>query len=651
MPRRSRLLAVFVAAVMAGLFALTPTASAAAAPSALPYVKDNATQPVYSYQNAIRESVWLPIPFDSDRDGKQDRVRLDIVRPREAAAAGVKVPMIFEASPYWSCCARGSKKQVKEYGSDGNLTLMPAFYDNYFVPRGYAFGGLDLTGTNKSGGCPDVGGPAEIAAGKAVVDWLNGRVPGYGLDGNLKKADWSSGRAGMVGKSWDGTIPNGVAATGVPGLETIVPVSAISSWYDYERFGGVLRSPGYVDYLANYVNGRPKGVCDASIAADQAASDDSTGNYNAFWAARDYRPSANKVRASVFVIHGINDLNVTTSQFATWWDDLAARGVPRKIWLTQEGHIDPFEIRRAQWVDTVHRWFDYWLQKLPNGIMSEPMASIERPSGDWTTASTWPAPGAVDRPVFLGSGGGTTGTLGGGISAAVRTITDDPTLTESTGVANPNQPLGSRAVFLSGTLTHDLRISGIPRANLRVKVNKPTTELTVKLVDYGEQHRVDYLSTENPGSGVHYLSTESCWGESTAIDTACFNDDAEDFVDSDVDVLTRGYRDAAHYLSLRTVTPLQPGRWYNVPVSLDAYETVVKAGHVLGMVVTASDNEATSPTSTGATIQLSLAGSYLLLPSTSSLPFVAQPPQVRTTAKPESLSAAIRHDRFQVPWS
>lgn len=37
----------------------------------------------------------------------------------------------------------------------------------------------------------------------------------------------------MIGKSWDGTIANGVAATGVKGLKTIVPIAAISSWYDY----------------------------------------------------------------------------------------------------------------------------------------------------------------------------------------------------------------------------------------------------------------------------------------------------------------------------------------------------------------------------------------------------------------------------------
>jgi X-Pro dipeptidyl-peptidase len=31
------------------------------------------------------------------------------------------------------------------------------------------------------------------------------------------------------------------------------------------------------------------------------------------------------------------------------------RGVPRKLWLTNAGYVDPFDYRRAQWVDTLHR--------------------------------------------------------------------------------------------------------------------------------------------------------------------------------------------------------------------------------------------------------------------------------------------------------
>jgi len=39
----------------------------------------------------------------------------------------------------------------------------------------------------------------------------------------------------MIGKYYDGTCANAVRSTSVDGLETIMPLSAISSWYDNRR--------------------------------------------------------------------------------------------------------------------------------------------------------------------------------------------------------------------------------------------------------------------------------------------------------------------------------------------------------------------------------------------------------------------------------
>jgi X-Pro dipeptidyl-peptidase len=433
----------------------------------------------------------------------------------------------------------------------------------------------------------------------------------------------------MIGKSWDATIPNGVAATGVQGLTTIVPIAGISSWYDYTRFNGTLRSTGYVDFLANLVGARPE-VCADEIAADQAASDDATGNLNTFWDARNYRPSVGNVHASVFVVHGLNDLNVTTNQFATWWAGLAAHNVPRHIWLSQQGHVDPFDFRRADWVNELHRWFDFWLQGLHNGIMAEPQAQIERQNGTWTTQSRWPVPGAVQQPIFLGNGDGATGTLTNRPGRGTRTFTDDFNQIEADAVANPNTPRDHRLVFLSGALTRSLRLSGSPSVTLRVKVDKPTTELSVRLVDYGQQHRVDYLGAE---SGITTLDTQSCWGASTAADDACYFDTEQAFIDSDTDILARGWQDAAHYQSLRRLTPLQPGTWYTITVPVDAQDATIAAGHVLGLVVTLSDNEFTSPNPTEATATVDLSRSRVNLPvvGPAILPTVSIAPVVHTS--------------------
>ncbi|MCM4078584.1 Xaa-Pro dipeptidyl-peptidase [Paractinoplanes hotanensis] len=630
---RMRALAV---AVAAGVGATLTIAVAPAEAAGTPHIRAGETVPVYSYENAVRESVWVQTTLDNDLDGVPDRVAVDIVRPREAADRRIKVPVILEASPYYSCCGRGNESELKEYDANGTITKQPLFYDNFFVPRGYAFVAADLAGTGRSTGCMDVGGREEVLSAKAVVDWLNGRGRATYADGTPAVATgWTNGRTGMIGKSWDGSVANGVAATGVEGLETIVPISAISSWYDYQRYNGVLRAEDYPEYLHEVVNGRPEGVCAATLKELDEGSDDATGNYNGYWAERDFRRDARKVRASVLVAHGLNDTNVTTTQFAQWWDRL---NVPKKIWLPQQGHVDPFDIRRAEWVETLHQWFDRWLQGLRNGIEREPQATIETAPGTWVNERTWPA-AARSTKVALGNGNGTTGTLGGRSGSGFRTWTDAPDLSEAAAVANPAGAVPGRVAFLSGPLAQGVRISGAPSVSLRVQVDRPTTELTARLVDYGTATRVNYQAR---GEGITTLTTESCWGASTTADDACYRDTAENVVTSDHAVLARGWQDAAHRVSLRFVTPLQPGRWYTVTVPMQATDQRIAAGHVLGLILQASDDEYSTPQSTGATIRLDLRGSSLRLPLVGRLPAPAATAPSVSTAPSANRSAPQR---------
>ncbi|WP_306206841.1 Xaa-Pro dipeptidyl-peptidase [Actinoplanes sp. RD1] len=573
--------------------ALAWAAPAHAAPATPPHIRGLETVPVYDYGTAIRESVWVQTRDDADLDGVPDRVAVDLVRPR--TAPGVKVPVVMDASPYYACCGRGNESELKEYDANGVITKAPLFYDNYFVPRGYAFAAVDLPGTNRSTGCEDVGGPHEVAGAKAVIDWLNGRGVAFAADGSRVSARaWTTGKVGMIGKSWDGSIANGVAATGVEGLATIVPIAAISSWYDYMRYNGVLRSTDYPEYLQGVVSDR-LAECQAVTAGLDTNSAEETGDYNGFWRVRDYRPAARKVRASVLVVHGVNDLNVGTPQFAKWWDALAEAGVPRKIWLHQTGHVDPFDLDRDAWVETLHQWFDRWLQGLPNGIDREPRATIETSPGVLTPFADWPVPGARPTTVRLGQGIASTTDLG---------------LSEAAATADPAATVPGRLAFQWGPLTEPLRLSGTPSVTLRVRVDRPTTQLTAKLVDYGTAARVDY----GRGEGVTTLATESCFGESTSFDDACYRDVAERVVTSDYAVLTRGWQDAAHHVSLRFTTPLTPGRWYSIEVPLAAYDTTVAAGHTLGLVLTQSDARFTEAPNTGATIDVDLARSTLTLP-------------------------------------
>ena len=193
------------------------------------------------------------------------------------------------ASARGARCAQGR-------GPQANL---PGTLDDYYVPRGYAVVLGESIGTFNSQGCPDVGADAETLGTKAAIDWLNGRARGF--DDARRRRSPPTGRTGdvgMVGTSYNGTLPNQVATTGVEGLKTIIPVSAISCWYDYYRANGLVVAPhsntngagenGYLgedtDVLGDFIGGPrmqdPSGECRFMHDYLLAQQDRVTGDYS-----------------------------------------------------------------------------------------------------------------------------------------------------------------------------------------------------------------------------------------------------------------------------------------------------------------------------------------------------------------------------------
>jgi X-Pro dipeptidyl-peptidase len=627
-------------AATAGLLATALTTPASAAPAT-----SRESRPVYSYDNAVREAVWVDTGLDGDGDGRGDRVAVDIVRPREPARQGRKIPVVMDASPYYSCCGRGNESQKKTYDADGDVVQMPLYYDNYFVPRGYAFVGVDLAGTNRSDGCVDVGGRSDIQSAKAVVDWLNGRGKAYTTRTGTEraKATWTNGRTGMIGKSWDGTIANGVAATGVEGLETVVPISAISSWYDYYFAKGAPLYDSGPDWLSNYVNSPDARAKCAAVQRALVEGAPRTGDWTPLWTERDYVRAASKVKASVFLVHGMQDLNVRMQHVGQWWDALARHGVERKIWLSQTGHVDPFDFRRAAWVDTLHRWFDHELLGYDNGIDREPMADIERSPDQWVTSPVWPPRGTDAVPLRPAAGDHPgVGTLGLAPGTGTETFTDNPRRGETDWAAHIDRPTPDKAGFTTAPLTRDLRLAGSSRLTVTVTPTTPTAHLSAVLVDLGPDTIRDYAAS---GEGITTLTDRTCWGASTTGDSSCFKETRAQTADVDHTIVSRGWADLGNHASDRGA-PLTPGRAYTITLDLAATDHVVPEGHRLALIVGGTDQGLIDPPADTPTLTVDLSRTSAHVPVTGGAAAFARATAGRPTAAPApTLLDGVREPR------
>ncbi|MFF4599997.1 Xaa-Pro dipeptidyl-peptidase [Amycolatopsis sp. NPDC001319] len=585
-----------IASVLAAVLVLPlGTGEAQADPPPAPVFSDGQAQPVFDPADVVREDVWVTAPVDSDHDGQDDLVHAQVVRPR-ATDAGMKVPVVYEASPYFA-----GGNDVANHNVDVELSVPDSSrvaaagvgphaappirwsYQDYFTARGFAVVYGESLGTGLSTGCPTTGDVNETVGARSVVDWLNGRAPARDQAGAPVSASWSTGHTGMMGVSYNGTLPNAVASTGVEGLETIVPIAAISNWYEYYRNdGAVVAAGGFqgedTDVLAEYVYTRAdRQICRPVIDGLTADQDRVTGDYGPFWDVRNYRNDVGKVHASVLAVHGLNDWNVKTDQVASWYEALKAHGVEHKIWLHQSGHADPISLRRDVWLTTLNKWLSHYLYGLDNGIEREPKATIQREDKSWVDEADWPAPGTRDVRVHPWPGGRSKGTLSAVAvpgRPTVEVLADDASKTVQQ-LADATSS-GNRLLYGTPAVKSPLRLSGTARADLQLSFDRPAANVTVALLD------------RSP--------------------------DGKSFV------ITRGWTDPQNRVSPAVTSPIVPGTSYRIGVSLMPKDYVLATGHRLELLVASSDHDYTLRPRPGAGLSLDLTRTSLTLPVTGGKP-------------------------------
>ena len=555
-----------------------------------------------SPENWIREDLWVETEFDTDGDGKLDRMHVDVTRPI-ATNDGLQLPVIYESSPYYAGTAGNDRDLFWNVAHEiGEVPAPPKHVEvvrrgqrpiisnsqvRTWVPRGYVVVHSSSPGTGLSDGSPTVGGDNESLAPKAVIEWLAGKNNGYKDRIGNEKVDafWSTGKVGMTGTSYNGTIPLAAATTGVEALKAIIPVAPNTSYYHYYRSNGLVRSPGGylgedIDVLYEFIHSGEeskraygnKTIRDKEMRENM---DRATGDYNAFWAGRDYLNDMAPMKAALLMSHGFNDWNVMPEHSYRIYNKAREMGLPVQIYYHQGGHGGPPPVAM------MNRWFTRYLFEIENGVEQDPKAWIVR-EGDNRQSPTpypdYPHPQAEDVELHLTKGGNAQGGLTADKGSRKKEILiDDVSFTGEYLARVKNSP--HRLLYTTPLLSEDVHISGTASITLSLSSSAPAANLSVWLVSLP-------------------------WdGERGDGDAAIYNN-----------IITRGWADPQNSKSISESHPLEPGNFYTLSFDFQPDDQIIPAGQKIGLMIFSSDQEFTLHPKSGTRLTVDLKKTGLTLP-------------------------------------
>jgi X-Pro dipeptidyl-peptidase len=586
------------------VFALLFSTLVLAQEKAKPIFTDGEAQIVEAFSDAskyIRHDLWVETEFDTDGDGELDRMHVSVTRPEQTESEGLKLPIIYITSPYFAGVAAdlpGVMWDVKielgetaksrfhpEVKRRGERPIISNSHIKKWVPRGYIVVHSSSPGTGFSDGAPTIGGPNEALAPKAVIQWLTGKAKGfYERKGNEEvKAYWSTGKVGMTGTSYNGTLPLAAATTGVEGLEVIIPIAPNTSSYHYYRSNGLVRSPGGylgedIDVLYDFVHSgaedkrayNNKTVRDIEL---MNGMDRETGDMNNFWYKRDYLNQMTPMKAALLMAHGFNDWNVMPEHSYRIYKKAQDMGLPTQIYYHQNGHGGEPP------TSMMNKWFTKYLHGIENGIESEEnKAYIVREYDDKqepTAYKDYPNPEAKDVTLYLNFGGNTKGDLVlKSKEKANETLIDDVSFSGKD--LAKSETSNNRLLYVTPILKEDIHISGLAKMSITLTSNKPAANLSVWLVSLPWQDGKEFKITDN--------------------------------------IITRGWADPKNYKSLTEEEDLKPGKFYTVNFDLQPDDQIIKTGQQIGLLIFSSDQEFTLHPKAGTKLTVELNKTTLTLP-------------------------------------
>ncbi|MBZ2095673.1 Xaa-Pro dipeptidyl-peptidase [Streptococcus oralis] len=597
----------------------------------------------FSTHDVIREVVYVESRVDTDKDGLPDLVKVSIIRPRYDG----QIPAVMTASPYH----QGTNDKASDkalYKMEGELEVKPPHtieleepklnfvephgqaetvseteeklthinssytLNDYFLPRGFANLYVSGVGTKDSQGLMTNGDYQQIEAYKNVIDWLNGRCRAF-TDHTRKrqiKADWSNGKVATTGISYLGTMSNGLATTGVDGLEVIIAEAGISSWCNYYRENGLVTSPsGYpgedfdslaeLTYSRNLLAGdyiRCNEAHQADLEKVKEKLDRKTGDYNQFWHDRNYLLNAHKVQAEVVFTHGSQDWNVKPLHVYQMFHALPSH-INKHLFFHHGAHV------------YMNNWQSIDFRESMNALLSKKLlgldSSYQLPTVIWqdnTVPQSWQGLDDFGKQDELH-----TFSLGNEEKVIQNQYDqkDFDRYGKTYQTFNTELYQGkANQITIDLPVTNDIHLNGRVELKLRVKSSTNKGLLSAQLLELGQKK---YLQPYPAVQSVRTIDN----GRYHMLENLC----ELPFTPSVQRVISKGYLNLQNRNDLLRIENIQPNEWMDFKLELQPTIYKLKKGDTLRLVLYTTDFEITIRDNTDYHLTIDLAQSSITIPS------------------------------------
>ncbi|WP_028783923.1 CocE/NonD family hydrolase [Thalassobacillus devorans] len=484
------------------------------------------------------ENIWIPM---------SDGANLSATMWIPTDAEENPVPAILEYLPY---------------RKDDFTAIRDSARHPYFAGHGYASIRVDIRGTGNSDGILlDEYTKQEQDDALDILTWI-------------EKQPWSTGAAGMIGKSWGGFNGLQVAARQHRALKTIITLCSTDDRYAddvHYRGGNILASDmlWWASTMFAY-NTRPQdpAVVGKSWKENWMDRIENTPPFVEEWLTHQTRDDYWKHGS---VCENYDDIQIPVFAVSGWQDGYtdAVFRLLENLPAESKGIIGPWahefpEVATPEptigFLQECIRWWDYWLKGIDTGIMDEPkliswmqdsvkpaVSYDERP-GKWVGDESWPSPQLKEEKWFVSSNELQE-------KASVREEIVVPSVQEHGFYAGTYCPFGQ-----PGDLPADQRLEN---GKSIVFQSQPFSKQT-EYLGHPIFHMKFSANKENAFVAVR-LSDKSPTGESTLISWGMLN--------------------LNHLDSHVNPEALVPGKTYHAAIKLDSLGQVIPEGHCLEVAI------------------------------------------------------------------